>query len=118
MQLFTFATTAVPSFIQAQLSLEAKTFLFGGLVAVASLLIVYLVLLRFPRLRRLVKRGLQHFMSTISGKKVEARLNKIVCHHCNKGMGLYNPIYLDIGGQPHIEGTCSHCGRFLRVRLN
>ena len=118
MQLFTFATTAVPSFIQAQLSLEVKTFLFGGLVAAACLLIVYLILLRFPRLRRLVKNGMSKFAASISGKKHEARLNKIVCYHCNKGMGLYNPNYLEIGGQSHIEGTCSHCGQFIRVRLN
>ena len=62
--------------------------------------------------------GLRNFVAKVTGTKHEARLNKVVCYHCNKGMGLYNPIYSSIHGEPHIEGTCSECGGFVRVRLN
>ena len=92
--------------------------LFGGFAVAAMFLAVYLIFLRFPTLARFLKSKVSNLISSITGQKFEARLNKIVCYHCNKGMGLYNPTYLTIGGHAHIEGTCSLCGGFIRVRLN
>lgn len=118
MHIYTLATTAIPSFIQAQLPVEVKAVLFTGLIGAAIVLTAYLFLLRFPALKRKLMQNISNFLTLVSGQKREARLNKIVCYHCNKGMGLYNPTYLNIQGNAHIEGTCSLCGGFVRVRLN
>lgn len=46
-----------------------------------------------------------------------AQLNRVVCYHCELGMGVYNPVYRMVDGAPHVEGTCSHCGKHISVRL-
>jgi hypothetical protein len=105
-------------FQQANLPLEMQTALFSVFTTAAALLMVYLVLVRFPWLAERLGQAIRDLFAKLSGTKHEARLNKVVCYHCNKGMGLYNPIYSMIHGEPHIEGTCSECGGFVRVRLN
>ncbi len=103
---------------QANLPLEMQTALFSVFTTAAALLTVYLLFIRFPWLTERLVQGLRNLYAQVTGTKNEARLNKVVCYHCNKGMGLYNPIYTHIEGEPHIEGTCSLCGGFVRVRLN
>jgi hypothetical protein len=49
--------------------------------------------------------------------KREARLERVICFHCNKGMGIYNPIYVTYQGESYIEGMCNCCGKFVRARL-
>jgi len=106
------------SFQQANLPVEMQTALFSVFTTAAALLSIYLLLIRFPSVMEGLMQGLRNFVAKVTGTKHEARLNKVVCYHCNKGMGLYNPIYSSIHGEPHIEGTCSECGGFVRVRLN
>ena len=103
---------------QANLPLGMQTALFSLFMTAAALLVAYLVLVRFPMVLHHLLQGVRNLVASITGHRREARLNKIVCYHCNKGMGLYNPIYLTVHGEPHIEGTCSLCGGFVRVRLN
>lgn len=95
-----------------------QTALFSLFSTAAALLVIYLLLVRFPMVSRHLQQFIRDMISSFTGQKREARLNKIVCYHCNKGMGLYNPTYLMVQGEPHIEGTCSVCGGFVRVRLN
>jgi hypothetical protein len=113
-----FSTSSVGaefSLEQANLPLGMQTALFSLFSTAAALLAAYLLLVRFP------EAGVRIFgaiRNTFRGnKKHEARLNKVVCYHCNKGMGLYNPVYFMMNGEQHIEGTCSLCGNFVRVRL-
>jgi hypothetical protein len=103
---------------QANIPLGVKTALFSLFLIAAALLTIYLVMVRFPGILRFFQQFLQETIGIFGGQKREARLNKVVCYHCNKGMGLYNPIYFQFQGEPHIEGTCSLCGGFVRVRLN
>ena len=103
---------------QANLPLEMQTALFSVFSTAAALLTVYLLFIRFPWLAERLGQAIRDLFANITGNKQEARLNKVVCYHCNKGMGLYNPVYSHIQGEPHIEGTCSECGGFVRVRLN
>ena len=105
-------------FQQANLPVGMQTALFSLFLAAAGLLLIYLVLIRFPLVMNHVQQVVRNFFSWVTGHKQEARLNKIVCYHCHKGMGLYNPTYFMVQGEPHIEGTCSLCGGFVRVRLN
>jgi hypothetical protein len=105
-------------FQQANLPLGMQTALSSLFLIAAALLTIYLVLVRFPRVMRFLQQALQDTFAFFSGQKREARLNKVVCYHCHKGMGLYNPTYFMFQGEPHIEGTCNLCGGNVRVRLN
>ena len=105
-------------FQQANLPLGMQQALFSLFLVAAALLTIYLILVRFPAISRYLQQTLRNTFSFFSGQKREARLNKVVCYHCHKGMGLYNPTYFMVQGEPHIEGTCSLCGGFVRVRLN
>lgn len=105
-------------FQQANLPLGIQTALFSMFMAAALVLMIYLVLVRFPMVARLLQQAMRDTIAAITGQRREARLNKVVCYHCHKGMGLYNPTYFMLQGEPHIEGTCSLCGGFVRVRLN
>jgi hypothetical protein len=105
-------------FQQANLPLEMQTALFSVFTVGAVLLTIYLVLVRFPWVAERLGKGIERVIAALTGNKREARLNKVVCYHCNKGMGLYNPVYFMVEGEPHIKGTCSLCGEFVRVRLN
>jgi hypothetical protein len=103
---------------QANLPLGMQTALFSVCTTAAALLMGYLLLVRFPGVAERLSQAIGNALASIKGHKREARLNKVVCYHCNKGMGLYNPIYTLHDGEQHIEGTCSLCGGFVRVRLN
>lgn len=105
-------------FQQANLPLGMQTALFSLCSTAAAILVIYLIVIRFPMLTRQFAQAMRDVMSAITGHRREARLNKVVCYHCNKGMGLYNPSYFLFQGEPHIEGTCSLCGGYVRVRLN
>lgn len=105
-------------FQQANLPIGMQTALFSLFSAAAALLVLYLIVIRFPMLTRQFVQAMRDVVAEFTGHKREARLNKVVCYHCNKGMGLYNPSYFLLQGEPHIEGTCSLCGGFVRVRLN
>jgi hypothetical protein len=92
--------------------------LFSVFSSAAAILVVYLLLVRFPWVAERLQQAISNAFAALMGHKREARLNKVVCYHCNKGMGLYNPIYFEQHGAQHIQGTCSLCGGFVRVRLN
>lgn len=104
-------------FKQAYLPAGTQFLLFSIFSTAAALLLIYLVVIRRSPLMGMWGQNLRNFVADLRGTKFEARLDKVVCYHCNKGMGLYNPIYFDMHGEPHIEGTCSHCGGFVRVRM-
>lgn len=55
--------------------------------------------------------------NVITPPKRMAKLNKVVCYYCEKGRGIYNPVYRMLDGVPHVEGTCTHCNRHITVRL-
>ena len=105
-------------FQQANLPIGMQTALFSVFMTAAALLLLYLVVIRFPTVLLPLQRWIRNAISSLSGHKQEARLNKVVCYHCHKGMGLYNPTYFMLQGENYIEGTCSLCGGFVRVRLN
>lgn len=53
--------------------------------------------------------------SIISPERHEARLNQVVCPNCKTGKGILNPVYIVYQNEPHVEGTCSDCGHFVRT---
>jgi hypothetical protein len=118
MILSTSAFNTTYSFLQTSLPTEFKGLMSIGFFIAALALVGYILLRSFPQLSQWLQSQIQSMINALGGQKREARLHKVVCYHCNKGMGLYNPIYSNIGGEPHIEGTCSLCGGFVRVRLH
>lgn len=118
MPLFYTAIRTHLGFQQANLPLEIQTALFSVFAVAAVVLTAYLLWVRFPAVAARISQGFQNGIAKLTGQKREARLNKVVCYHCHKGMGIYNPVYFMMGGEPHIKGTCSLCGEFLKVRLN
>ncbi len=77
-----------------------------------------IVVQRFPnlgfRLRGFVRAILRHFFS----HRFTAPLTEVACRICQRGTALFDPVYVDYKGHPHIEGNCNSCGAYIRVRLH
>ena len=101
----------------AMIPSELKNVIFIASVVASLGLIAFLVSRRFPAIVEFLRESRQHLANLISGERREARLHKVICHHCQKGMGVYNPIYRTMDGISYIEGTCSNCGTYIRARL-
>jgi hypothetical protein len=101
----------------ASLSPEISTAVFAGFLLGAMVLAFIALYRQYPGTFLRILQKFQDFIFPRQDRH-EARLEKIICHHCNKGMGVYDPIYLTYKGESYIEGICSCCGSFVRARLN
>jgi hypothetical protein len=93
-----------------------RSAIFSFSLAAALGLSMVLLYRRFPAVFQRLLQAVQHFVFPQSGKR-EARLERVVCFHCNKGMGILDPIYVTYHGESYIEGVCNCCGKFVRARL-
>jgi len=97
------------SLLNANLTDNRTLILIGAFALLALVLIVQLF-----RNREQVS---SFISSIINPEPRMAQLNKVVCHHCNRGNGIINPRYLTIDGDPHVRGKCNHCGTKITVKL-
>jgi hypothetical protein len=86
-----------------------------SLVAAFGLSMV-LLYRRFPAFFQQILRQAQQFLFPHANKR-EARLERVICYNCNKGMGILDPVYVTYHGESYIEGVCNCCGKFVRARL-
>ncbi len=100
--------SAIPA-IRSSILLLATTAI--GVVA------AIIVMQRFPdfgfRLRGFVRAIRRQF----SPHRFTAPLSEVACQVCRRGTALFDPVYVDYKGHPHIEGNCNSCGAYIRVRL-
>lgn len=101
----------------AMISPEVKSVIFTLSVLVLGAMLIFLAFRQFPDLVNKIRKGIAGFWASISSEKREARLHKVICHHCKVGMGVLNPIYRTREGISYIEGTCNVCGSFISARL-
>lgn len=97
----------------AVVSPEIKSALVAFSICAAAGLILYLVL----RSNAGFVHNLLQQLNPRNNNRKEARLNKVVCYICNKGTGIYDPIYKTYNGEPHVEGICNCCGTYIRASL-
>ncbi len=93
-----------------------RSAIFTFSIAAAFGLIVALLYSRFPHVFQRMLQQVQHFLFPSTDKR-EARLERVICYNCNKGMGILDPVYVTYHGESYIEGMCNCCGKFVRARL-
>lgn len=111
MSLFSLTSTFSADFslLSANLTDNRSLILIG-----AASLLALILLIQLYRNREQVS----SFLSSLFNPSDRvARLNKVVCHHCNRGNGIINPSYLTINGDPHVRGACNYCGTKITVKL-
>ena len=111
-----FQTTLIQ--IQSSLQMiQVPTGLGGVLFWSALILLFFTLLMIVIRKWSGSEEFLQHIREITHPQKRHAQLNRVVCYHCERGSGIYNPVYRVVDGIPHVEGACSNCGKHISVRL-
>jgi hypothetical protein len=101
----------------AMIPAELQTLIFALSILASAGLVLFLLARRFPVVSAALSDIRHHIKSLFNAQRREARLHKVICYHCRKGMGVYNPIYRTYEGISYIEGTCSSCGTYIKARL-
>jgi hypothetical protein len=101
----------------AMIPAELQNVIFAFSLLASAGLVMFLLARRFPVVSRFLSDLRLQIKSILNPQRREARLHKVICHHCRKGMGVYNPIYRTYEGISYIEGPCSTCGTYIKARL-
>ena len=100
--------TAIPA-IRSSILLLASAAI--GVVA------TIIVIKRFPDFGFRVRGFIRSIRMQITSPRFQAPLTDVACQICRRGTAVFDPIYIDYKGHPHIEGNCNCCGAYIRVRL-
>lgn len=103
-------------FEQAAMPLQAGSSFIPGLILGLIAVVLLFAYSRNPQFFARLWSQLMFFIFPRSHRH-EARLERVICHSCNQGTGVYDPVYVTYAGENYIEGICSCCGNFVRARL-
>jgi hypothetical protein len=101
----------------AMIPAELQNVIFAMSILASAGLILFLLARRFPVIGETMAIFRKSIKAVLNPQQREARLSKVICHHCRKGMGIYNPVYKTVEGISYIEGPCSSCGTHIKARL-
>lgn len=76
-----------------------------------------IVMRRFPDVGFRIRGFFRSVRLQFSSYKLKAPLTEVACQICRRGNAIFDPIYVDYKGHPHIEGNCNSCGAYIRVRM-
>lgn len=101
----------------AMIPAELQNVIFALSILASAGLVLFLLARRFPVIGETIADFRHSIQAVLNPQRREARLSKVICHHCHKGMGVYNPRYRTYEGISYIEGPCSTCGTHIKARL-